>query len=229
MKRGGDRSISSLIAGLAGGPVTPQQVLAARALLGWTQIQLGAAADLNAATVKNIETGRTVLKRSYDRVIRVLQDAGVLFLDGCGVILSERPDAVVPVADWKGKPKSRPTQTGAWTDDEYRILSEKYPSADWTVIGRALPGRTRAAIMIVAHRLGLRRLREDLWSSEEEDRLRQAWVPPHPDVPAIASSLNRTARAVVAKAHELGLAQRPKGRRSPPPAGRRRRAADLSA
>jgi transcriptional regulator with XRE-family HTH domain len=71
------------------------QVRAARALLGWNQADLAAAAKISLPTVKRYETGtRTPIPAIMSAVRRALEDAGVEFIPakngrGVGVRLRE--------------------------------------------------------------------------------------------------------------------------------------------
>jgi transcriptional regulator with XRE-family HTH domain len=71
------------------------QVRAARALLGWTQVDLAAAAEIALPTVKRYETGtRTPIPVIMAAIRRALEDAGVEFIPakggkGVGVRLRE--------------------------------------------------------------------------------------------------------------------------------------------
>lgn len=58
------------------------QIRAARALLGWKQIDLAKAAELSDMSIKNIERGTTDPRTSTIRAIRAaLEQAGVIFLE----------------------------------------------------------------------------------------------------------------------------------------------------
>jgi transcriptional regulator with XRE-family HTH domain len=60
---------------------TVEQVRAARAFLGWTQVDLGQAANLSFETVRNFETSRFPLSpESHAAVRKALKKAGVEFL-----------------------------------------------------------------------------------------------------------------------------------------------------
>jgi transcriptional regulator with XRE-family HTH domain len=61
--------------------ITGAQVKAARALLGWTQLQLAKEMHANATTVKNFEAGKRRLSVLETTVIRrILEAAGVEFI-----------------------------------------------------------------------------------------------------------------------------------------------------
>jgi transcriptional regulator with XRE-family HTH domain len=65
------------------GPViTGQQIRAARALVGWTQVQLAGACGISEISIKNIERGATDPRGSTLRAIQKAFDkAGVVFLE----------------------------------------------------------------------------------------------------------------------------------------------------
>ncbi|WP_291201567.1 helix-turn-helix transcriptional regulator [Hyphomonas sp.] len=78
---------------------TSAQIRAARALLGWTQPELAAAAKLSVPTVRRMESERgpsASTPANVDAVRRALERAGVVFLEagqnvlgGVGVRLSK--------------------------------------------------------------------------------------------------------------------------------------------
>jgi transcriptional regulator with XRE-family HTH domain len=60
---------------------TVEQVRAARAFLGWTQVDLGRAANLSFETIRNFETSRFPLSpASHAAVRKAFKKAGVEFL-----------------------------------------------------------------------------------------------------------------------------------------------------
>lgn len=62
--------------------ITPSQIRAARALIGWKQSDLAAASGVSEISVKNIERGATDARGSTLGKIQVaFEAAGVLFLD----------------------------------------------------------------------------------------------------------------------------------------------------
>jgi transcriptional regulator with XRE-family HTH domain len=63
--------------------VTPGQCRAARALLGWRQIDLAKAAGLGQSTAANFERSKPVVAaESITKMRRALEDAGIEFTDG---------------------------------------------------------------------------------------------------------------------------------------------------
>lgn len=77
--------------------ITPAQIRAARALLGWKQTDLSAASQISEISIKNIERGATDPRMSTMRLIQQAFEAnGVLFLEpgdtrtgGAGVRLKD--------------------------------------------------------------------------------------------------------------------------------------------
>ncbi len=68
--------------------LSPRQIRAARALLGWEAIELSKRTDLTRETIFNIESGRTHAREgSLERIARALIDGGVEFTDQNGVRL----------------------------------------------------------------------------------------------------------------------------------------------
>ncbi len=64
--------------------ITIGQVRAARALLGWSQTELGRRAGLSLPTVKRFEGGGGKLKASEEaaaKILKTLGDAGIEFID----------------------------------------------------------------------------------------------------------------------------------------------------
>ena len=62
---------------------TPAQIRAARALLGWTQADLAAKADISTTAINSIERGKADPKLSTVNAIRrALENGGVEFTDG---------------------------------------------------------------------------------------------------------------------------------------------------
>lgn len=75
--------------------LTPEQSRAARALLDWSQKQLGAKAGIGHGTVRHFEKGRQPLSEEGQNALRkVLETAGVTFIEqngeGPGCRLSKR-------------------------------------------------------------------------------------------------------------------------------------------
>ena len=66
--------------------ITPQQLRAARGLLGWSQSELAARAGLSLPTVKRVETGTgpRVSDDARAKLERALEAAGIEFLDENG-------------------------------------------------------------------------------------------------------------------------------------------------
>jgi transcriptional regulator with XRE-family HTH domain len=63
------------------------QIRAARALLGWSQTQLAAAADVGLATLQRIEQSDGVVKGKFATVLKIqnaLEQAGIQFTDDEG-------------------------------------------------------------------------------------------------------------------------------------------------
>ncbi|HYG86149.1 MAG TPA: helix-turn-helix transcriptional regulator [Azospirillum sp.] len=75
--------------------VTPRQIRAARALLGWSQAALADKAIVSLSSVIRLEKGQSTTTDIYFRVCQALEEAGVVFLSagrhGEGVRLSS-PD-----------------------------------------------------------------------------------------------------------------------------------------
>lgn len=62
--------------------ITPAQIRAARALIGWKQTDLATAAGVSEMSIKNIERGITDPRVSTLMAMqRALESAGVVFLD----------------------------------------------------------------------------------------------------------------------------------------------------
>jgi Protein of unknown function (DUF1488) len=80
--------------------ITPAQMRAARALLGWSQAQLSRAARVGLSTVKDAEVGkRSPIASNTETIRRTLEHGGVKFLaangDGPGVCLrGHRPEII---------------------------------------------------------------------------------------------------------------------------------------
>ena len=73
-----------------------KQLAAARSLLGWSQDQLAAAADVSGHTIKSWENEWHIPRQStIDRVRKVIEDRGVEFLNGGqpGVRFKAKPGA----------------------------------------------------------------------------------------------------------------------------------------
>jgi predicted transcriptional regulator len=62
--------------------ITPAQIRAARALLGWKQVDLAEASGVSEISVKNIERGATDPRVSTVHALQLaFEKAGVVFLD----------------------------------------------------------------------------------------------------------------------------------------------------
>lgn len=62
--------------------ISPAQIRAARALIGWKQTDLARASGVSEMSIKNIERGATDPRASTLNALQAaLEDAGVLFLD----------------------------------------------------------------------------------------------------------------------------------------------------
>jgi len=71
------------LAGYQDGMITPAQIRAARALVGWKQSDLAARSGVAEISIKNIERGQTDARQSTIAKIRdAFDDAGVIFLEG---------------------------------------------------------------------------------------------------------------------------------------------------
>lgn len=93
-----------------------------------------------------------------------------------------------------------------WTDDDIRLLKDRYPTAELDTIA-AMLGRTRAATAKKARAMGLVRHRR--WSQEDVRVLREQY--PRRSVRDLADRLGRSCTTVRHKASQLGLR-----RQSPP-------------
>lgn len=61
--------------------ITPAQIRAARALVGWKQVELAAASGVSEISIKNIERGATDPRSStLDAIEKAFAAAGVVFL-----------------------------------------------------------------------------------------------------------------------------------------------------
>jgi len=61
--------------------VTPEQIRAARALLGWSQAELATKADVPISAIKSFETGRDTRVSILTKIETAFVDAGVMFLE----------------------------------------------------------------------------------------------------------------------------------------------------
>jgi transcriptional regulator with XRE-family HTH domain len=60
------------------------QIRAARALLGWSQVELARAAGVGIATLQRIEQNEGVVKGNFSTVLKIqraLEEAGIQFID----------------------------------------------------------------------------------------------------------------------------------------------------
>lgn len=62
--------------------MTPRQVRAARALLGWDQIKLADEAVVALSAAQRLEQGKPVRTETAERVRKALQAAGIQFVGG---------------------------------------------------------------------------------------------------------------------------------------------------
>lgn len=77
--------------------ITGNQIRAARALMNWSQSDLGEKAGLWGPTIANIESGKTAPnKATLEKISNVFTDHGVEFLDGEGV--KKKTDAVLTLS-----------------------------------------------------------------------------------------------------------------------------------
>lgn len=73
--------------------MTPQQCIAARALLGWDQDDLASRAGVTRQTIGNYERRVRVLHQaSHDGIEAAFIAAGIEFVDNRGVILDPREE-----------------------------------------------------------------------------------------------------------------------------------------
>jgi predicted transcriptional regulator len=72
--------------------ITPAQIRAARALLGWKQTDLSAAAGVSEISVKNIERGATDARGStLGKLQTALEGAGIEIIPSSGASISGGP------------------------------------------------------------------------------------------------------------------------------------------
>ena len=86
---------------MSGVTLTPAQLSAARALLGWTQIRLASKMGISAAPISNFERTGAVLRAFNPNAVReVLEAAGVEFIDensgGAGARLRKSAPEPIP-------------------------------------------------------------------------------------------------------------------------------------
>jgi transcriptional regulator with XRE-family HTH domain len=92
--------------------VSIRQIKAARALLGWSQEELAAAAAISIATVKRLEAHDGLLggrKETEMKITSALENAGAEFIDenggGPGVRLRKRSTSGEPTTRSRGRPR----------------------------------------------------------------------------------------------------------------------------
>lgn len=92
-----------------------------------------------------------------------------------------------------------------WTASEIAVLKENYSSADAADIASLLPGRSRQAIRVKAHYMGLQRSVEatSAWSREEEALLRESF--PEEGIGCAVRFPHRSWGAVLRKAERMGI------------------------
>jgi predicted transcriptional regulator len=65
--------------------ISPRQIRAARALLGWSQVELALKAGVHKNALARLEAARTDPRMStYDAVVKALEAHGIVFLDDDG-------------------------------------------------------------------------------------------------------------------------------------------------
>lgn len=75
----------------------PEQIRAARSLLGWSARELAERSDLNLRTIQRIENGHGQLRghaRTIEKIHKTLTAAGIGFIEGdtgIGVVQRKRP------------------------------------------------------------------------------------------------------------------------------------------
>jgi transcriptional regulator with XRE-family HTH domain len=99
------------------GQISPAQIRAARALLGWTQRQLALAARVGLSTIKDAEIGkRNPMTQNIMSIKKTLEDGGAEFTTGPGVQfrpgrpeITRRPFSIKSIGGlgfiirWKGR------------------------------------------------------------------------------------------------------------------------------
>jgi len=61
--------------------LTPAQIKAARALLGWRQVDLVERSGVSRETVKNIDRGRDVRMSTMNKIASAFDEAGIEFIE----------------------------------------------------------------------------------------------------------------------------------------------------
>ena len=82
------------------GMLLPEQIKAARSLLGWNQNDLAQASTVGVATIKRIELSQKILRGRAENIYlieKALEEAGIVFIasdenGGPGVRLRDEPD-----------------------------------------------------------------------------------------------------------------------------------------
>ena len=104
-----------------------------------------------------------------------------------------------------------------WTPEEDRRVLRLYPSAPWSEILKAIPGRSKPAIAERARKLGVRRIswevarhenRSSWWSEGDQEQLCKGLYLGFP-IELIAALLGRPLDSVVCRARKTGLWRQP--------------------
>lgn len=138
-----------------------------------------------------------------DEELRYLEaHHGSIPIVGIAASLGRSAKGVADMVRKMGQAKRPETVNVPWTERELEILRAHYGSGAWiTRVQALLPGRTKGAIGIQAHKMGVR---ESLnWSPEEIEMLREYYPYPGSDV---AKKLpHRTVAAIKNQARRLGI------------------------
>jgi DNA-binding XRE family transcriptional regulator len=104
-----------------------------------------------------------------------------------------------------------------WSNREINALHAHYPSADWVAIQRAIPNRTRDAILQMGQVHKIKRLKRSktFWTGPEKERLRKLW--PFAPWPEILSAIPRHPKMSIARMASFLGVKRDAARRSPYP------------
>jgi len=82
----------AVVAGYHAAMMTPSQIRAARALLGWKQTELALAAGVSEISVKNIERGATDARgRTLGKIQSAFEAAGIEVIPARGASLNGGP------------------------------------------------------------------------------------------------------------------------------------------